>query len=409
MTKENILFLGFAIPDNEMKKVFLEDMFPSVQNHKFNWNIIKGIEGNKSHYEFTYISMRPVSDYPYYKKRIIKKNEWTEEIDDKKIEILEIPYLNVGLLKIISRFIIGLYYSFKIFSRKKAKKAVISYTVHVPIMAIGYIISKIYKIEFITIWADPPSVKHKREGRIKTILRGLELTIAKKIMAKSSKVIALTEDLAKDFAPEKPYLVIEGIIDEKEICSDIKINNNNNRKIIVYTGSLEKKYGIKNIVDGIQMINNLNIEFHIYGRGDYEEELQEICRNDKRIKYKGFISNDEILNVQRSADFLINARSPEDEYVKYSFPSKNIEYMASGTPFISTMLPGMPKEYGNYIYILENNLPGTIKEKLEELLAKEENQHLKKGREAQQYIYTKNYMIQGKKIIQFIGEKICNI
>lgn len=401
MIKGNILFLGFAIPDNEMKKIFPEDMFPSVQNHKFNWNIIKGIEGNKSHYEFTYISMRPVSDYPYYKKIIIKKNEWIEEIDEKKIEILEIPYLNVGLLKIISRFIIGLYYSFKIFNRKKEKKAVISYTVHIPIMAIGYIISKIYKIEFITIWADPPSVKHKREGRVKTILRGLELAIAKKIMEKSSKVIALTEDLAKDFAPKKPYLVIEGIVDEKEICTDFEIKNNN-KKIIVYTGSLEKKYGIKNIVDGIQMTNDLNIEFHIYGRGDYEEELKEICKNDQRIKYKGFMSNDKILKVQRNADFLINARSAEDEYVKYSFPSKNIEYMASGTPFISTMLPGIPKEYENYIYVLKNNYPYTIKEKIEELLKKSDNEHRKKGKEAQEFIHMKNFRAQGKKILNFI-------
>ena len=71
-SRKNYLFLGFAIPDEEMEKVFSIDNFPQVQTHKFNWNLIKGIE-HFDEFDFTYISARPVTDYPVYYQKKIKK------------------------------------------------------------------------------------------------------------------------------------------------------------------------------------------------------------------------------------------------------------------------------------------------------------------------------------------------
>lgn len=232
-------------------------------------------------------------------------------------------------------------------------------------MIIGYIISKIYKIDYIAIWTDLPAMKHERESFLKSKLRSIELFISKYLMKKVSKVIALTKYLAEDFAPNKPYLVIEGIVDEEDANISIKQNEETNLIKVVYTGSLEKRYGIKNIVEGFKLITDNNIILEIYGRGDYEEELKKVCSEYKNIRYKGFLLNDKILEVQREADFLINARSAEDEYVKYSFPSKTIEYMLSGTPLITTMLPGIPEDYRDYVFVLDNNDAKTICEMIQ--------------------------------------------
>ena len=73
-SRKNYLFLGFAIPDEEMEKVFSIDNFPQVQTHKFNWNLIKGLE-HFDEFDFTYISARPVTDYPVFPKKKINKNK----------------------------------------------------------------------------------------------------------------------------------------------------------------------------------------------------------------------------------------------------------------------------------------------------------------------------------------------
>jgi len=403
--KKNFLFLGFAIPDEEMKNVMSLDKFPAIQTHKFNWNLIKGMEVHDI-FNYTYISARPVSDYPLFPGKKIKSNIWEAKILNKKIKIREINFNNSSILKIPTRLFSGLYYSIKEYHKVGNKAGIIVYSVHVPFMIIGYIISKIYNIDFIAIWTDPPSVRHERESFLKSKLRRIEYYLSKKLMKKASKIISLTKYLAEDFAPNKPYIVIEGLIDRSDINNGIA----NERKEdliftkLVYTGSLEKRYGIKNIVDGFQLILSDEIILEIYGRGDYEEELKKVCGEDKRIRYKGFVSNDEILNIQRNADFLINARSANEEYVKYSFPSKTLEYMLSGTPLITTMLPGIPDEYRDYVILLEDNAPLTISEVLKKsfIIERERRRHI--GLRALNFARSKDFVNQGRKIIDFLIE-----
>ncbi|MBS4200595.1 glycosyltransferase [Bacillus sp. FJAT-49732] len=398
--RKNFLFLGFAIPDEEMKSVMSFDKFPAIQTHKFNWNLIKGMEVHDI-YNYTYISARPVSDYPFFSEKKIKSKKWSVDVFNKKIEITEIYFINSSILKIFTRFFSGLYYSIKKYHRIKEKGGVIVYSVHLPFMLIGYIVSRLYNIDYIAIWTDPPSVRSERESFLKSKLRKIEYLFSKILMNKASKVIALTKYLADDFAPKKPCTVIEGIIDEKDINPNIKKERIEGLDFfkIVYTGSIEKRYGIKNIVEGFRLVKNENIILEIYGRGDYEDELKKVSTIDERIRYRGFVSNEDILKIQRGADFLINARSAEDEYVKYSFPSKTLEYMLSGTPLITTMLPGIPEEYKNYVLVLKDNSPLTICNMLKKVIKLEIEERYLIGFKALEFAKGKNYINQGKKII----------
>lgn len=407
--KKNYLFLGFAIPDEEMERVFSIDNSPQVQTHKFNWNLIRGLE-HFDEFDFTYISARPVSDYPGFSQKRIKKNQWVVNVGNKRIEIYEIPFLNRGVFKLVTRFFSSLYYSFKNFHRKQNKAGVIVYSVHVPYMAVGLIIAKVFKIDYIAIWTDPPSVSTRRDSLLKSRLRTLELKISKYLMQKATKVIALTKYLAEDFAPGKPYLVMEGIIDLKDMnCSQKKEKKSFNQDPIriIYTGSLAKRYGVKNIVEGFLSMSNQNAVLEIYGRGDFEDELLSIVNSNHNVIYKGFVNNKEIIKIQRKADFLINARSSEDDFVKYSFPSKTLEYMLSGTPLITTMLPGIPEEYKDYVIILDNNSTEAISTKLEEVLNYSHDNRCKIGSKALEFAKSKNYYNQGSRIIKFLKDPLC--
>lgn len=405
-SRKNYLFLGFAIPDEEMEKAFSIDNFPQVQTHKFNWNLIKGLE-HFDEFDFTYISARPISDYPIFSQKKIKKNKWDVNIDDKNISIQEIPFLNCGLLKLATRFFFTLFYSIKNYRLKPNKAGVIVYSVHVPYMIVGLIISRIYKIDYIAIWTDPPAISTGKDYGLKSKLRNIELKLSKYLMKRATKVIALTKYLAEDFAPDKPYLVMEGIVDINDINYSLKTKKDFSKRStkFVYTGSLERRYGIINIVDGFLSMENKNAILEIYGRGDFEDELVRLMSLNHNVIYKGFVPNNEILKIQREADFLINARSSEEEFVKYSFPSKTLEYMLSGTPLITTMLPGIPEEYKDYVVVLDNNKPGVIAEKLNEVLKYSSHECNQIGLRALKFAESKNYINQAEKILNFLRKK----
>jgi hypothetical protein len=52
------------------------------------------------------------------------------------------------------------------------------------------------------------------------------------------------------------------------------------------------------------------------------------------------------------ADVLVNPRPNNEEYTKYSFPSKNIEYLMTGKPVVGYMLDGMPPIYKEFMFVI---------------------------------------------------------
>ena len=117
------------------------------------------------------------------------------------------------------------------------------------------------------------------------------------------------------------------------------------------------------------------------------------------------VSNDKIIQLEKEAKLLVNPRPTNEEYTKYSFPSKIMEYMASGTPVLTTRLLGMPKEYYDYIYCFEDEKVDGIEKKLIEILSKEQKELTKMGNKAKEFVLMKkNNKVQAEKIINFLGE-----
>lgn len=103
------------------------------------------------------------------------------------------------------------------------------------------------------------------------------------------------------------------------------------------------------------MLPQENFRLKLFGSGPFVEKLKtKYTKKDSRIQYMGVAPNAEVVAAELDASLLVNPRPTHEEFTKYSFPSKNIEYMASGTPLLTTKLPGMPKEYYPYVFLIEN-------------------------------------------------------
>ena len=152
------------------------------------------------------------------------------------------------------------------------------------------------------------------------------------------------------------------------------------------------------------MANLPNAQLHIYGPGDYVKELQQIAAEDSRVFYGGMLLNTEIVDKEQEATLLVNPRPTHEEFVKYSFPSKTMEYMASGTPVLTTVLPGMPREYHPYVYLMWEETPEGAAKMLTQVLSQSDEDLFRKGMEARSFILDKkNNVIQAKKILDMLN------
>ena len=100
---------------------------------------------------------------------------------------------------------------------------------------------------------------------------------------------------------------------------------------------------------------------------------------------------------------MVNPRPTHEEFVKYSFPSKTMEYMASGTPVLTTRLPGMPKEYYPYVDFIEEESAGGIAAALKKVLSHSDAELFCKGMAARAFVLEgRNNVVQAKKLLQML-------
>ena len=149
----------------------------------------------------------------------------------------------------------------------------------------------------------------------------------------------------------RPFIVMEGLVDLDMQAS--RESEKIERKVILYAGGLHERYGLKLLVEGFIRADVSDFELWIYGNGPFSEVLQDYCKHDSRIVYKGARPNNEVVDAELMSSLLVNPRPTHEEFTKFSFPSKNMEYMVSGTPVLTTMLPGMPQEYYPFVYLFD--------------------------------------------------------
>lgn len=197
-------------------------------------------------------------------------------------------------------------------------------------------------------------------------------------------------------------IVIEGI-SKSNALEEIKLKKDN-IKSIIYTGILAEFAGIKNLISAFMNTNNINYRLIICGSGELENYVKECTEKDSRIIYKGSVAHDEVIKLQSNATVVINPRLPSVSLTKYSFPSKTIEYLLSGTPMIGYQLTGIPEEYYNYFYTPCDYTIDSLTETINTVLDKPSEELKEKASKARNFILNnKTSQKQISKIIAFLN------
>jgi hypothetical protein len=384
----NIIYVSSLCSEEKYNKLYSDNSHKIDQQiQKYHRLLVEGFTENKI--EVTTISAPPINLENTKKRIIFAESEKYGLINYNYLTILNVPLLR-NLFIFISSF-------FKVFLLciKKRNSVIVCDVLNISVSAGALLASKITRKKSVGIVTDLPSMLGNNESIVR---------VNNYINKYFDAYVFLTKQMNKVINKKgKPFVVIEGHVDIKMINIPNNFNDKYKNKICHYAGKLDKVYGVKTLTEAFIRLRITDVELHLYGRGDYENELIELSKLHSNIKYFGIAPNDFVVNEQLKSTLLINPRPISEEFTKYSFPSKNMEYIVSGTPILTTKLPGMPKEYYNYVYLIEDESVDGLSLKINEILTKSKVELHEFGLNAKKWaLHKKNNVIQGKKVINMI-------
>lgn len=396
-----ILYFGTVCDLAEYEKMLSNcSSKPSIAPIVFETSLLSGFKKNNAEVEVYSFPMIPT--FPSFKKLWwgSKREKLSCGYKTTWLKTINIPIIKQFSRKIDAKRILKKFLK----SNKGQDCAVLTYSIP-PFLAKSVVkYCNKYNVKCYAVVTDllRDMYMNAQDSSIVTKLKNFYLNNAIKYQGCYDGYIYLTEAMKDVINPEKPYIVVEGIADISNVQPP-SITEKNHPKVIMYAGMLHENYGVLNLLEAFRKFENNDVELWLFGDGNCVDKINEYCEKDSRIKFFGRVERDKILNTERQASLLVNIRNTDDDYTKYSFPSKTIEYMLSGTPVLTSKLSGIPDEYFNYVYTVESNRVDDILKALQEIFNKSDKDNCEVGFRAQKFIVeNKNSVVQASNILKFM-------
>lgn len=349
------------------------------------------------------IEIEALSDIPIPKKMMPFRYKSFGKEKEKNVYYKYVPYIRFQPL--YQPFVL-LYIMWKVFwwSLRNRKEGVVLCDTLLPCRCIGAawgsVLGGSKRVAWITDMPGMYDASHIIHYEDMNLLGKTQM----KLIRKFSAFIFMTEQTNGILNPNhRPYMIMEGIVDP-DMKPLKKIEKDTTRNIL-YAGGLLEEYGIDYLCQAFMRLGQDNVRLVIYGKGPFVEKLKEYSKQDSRIDFRETVPNDVIVAEEQKATLLVNPRFTSAEYTFYSFPSKNVEYMVSGTPIVTTRLAGIPSDYEPYIYTFDEETIEGYSTTLGKILNKSDEELITFGARAQQFILqNKNAKVQVKKLIDMINK-----
>lgn len=230
---------------------------------------------------------------------------------------------------------------------------ILVYSAHIPFMVAAIVCGRLLsRRQLAIIVLDLPEYMGAT-GMAQKLFGGVNQALFYRLIGYFDKVVVLTEAMVSRIGVSREKaVVVEGIATLSE-GTMTRATRQDRSNTFLYTGTLARRYGIEALVDGFMQVDDVTAVLWICGAGECGDYVAAAAKTDPRIVFFGQVDRSRALELQREADFLINPRSGDDDFVRYSFPSKIMEYLSSGRPVIMYKLPGIPNDYDPFYLRIE--------------------------------------------------------
>lgn len=399
-----------------MNVVFLTGLYPKEQEQEIFENCINGVQTATDALQWSFvdgfysligdkvdlITLPYVGSYPKRNKKLFFRNG--EFVAKNGLKYHSVKFCNLSMYKMYSRYLNSKRVLLNKYKNSKDTILVL-YSVSTPFLKAARDLKRRNpNIKLCVIIADLPQFMSDSKDLLYRVFKNIDTKTVYKNLKYVDSFVLLSKHMT-EMLPinNKPFVIIEGIYNPNdEVFVD---KESNEKKIVLYSGTLARRYGIMNLVNAVMNLKDQSVLLYICGEGDSKQDIMELALKDHRIQYKGNLTRQQVLELQRKSTLLVNPRTPEGIYTKYSFPSKTMEYLASGVATLLYKLPGIPDEYYKYCYTIDELGVEALAVKLNELLNMPKTALVQKGVIAREFILThKNPQSQCVKVIEMLRE-----
>lgn len=235
-----------------------------------------------------------------------------------------------------------------------------------------------------------------------SLLTRLDYRLQQWLIPHFDALVVASDAIVCDSELRAPHIRVEGGFDPKAFANTAS-RTDPALFVIVSVGTLNETNGIGVLLEAFSMLKGDQYRLRIAGNGELVDKVKEASANDGRIEYLGYLAFADVLALYESADVLVCMRLTESVDTKYFFPSKLMEYLASGRPVITTCTGQVAKEFGSFTYLLREETAEALASLIKNVSLKDQGLREQKGIAARDYMMAnKTWAEQGRRIVKLI-------
>lgn len=247
----------------------------------------------------------------------------------------------------------------------------------------------------------------------RSLLRQLEYWLQVLALRACDGLVVLTRRMVTDFAPRVRYMAMEGGVPDDPARGEGRLIPDEGTGMpvdeqrpltVMYAGGLSELKGTPGLLGAMRHLPGEGIRLWITGDGPLRAAVEDAARRDHRIVYRGYCSYPEVLALMQRASVLINPHATRLRSARYVFPSKLLEYLATGRPVITTAsTPEVREEYGDVCIVADDDSPTALAAAVESLAALPIPAREELGRRGRAHVLErKSWTVQGARIARFV-------
>lgn len=392
------IFLGSVYPKELLEELINRKEYVDFPGQTFQQSLLKGL---LDQINFLRIVTSPVIRSERNKVIDLCDRREFSYIGSEKKEDIYVGTSVIPGVQMISEFV-RVFLCLRRLFKSSPNNLLIIYALHSPFLLAAVLLRKRISCSCVIV-PDLPEYMSRRTNAIKLFGKWIDRKVINFCIKRLDSYVLLSPYMRERLPiANKPWTLMEGIYNEEIVnkeCGSASVKE----KIILYTGNLSSQTGITDLLAAFRQIESPNYRLWIRGNGVTKDDVLKAQEVDTRIKYFEPMPIEELRKLQRQATVLINPVRPSNEFTKYFFPSKTMEYLASGTPTIMYKLPCLPEDYYSHLFFVEKETIESLKEKIIEVCEKPQQELNEFGAKASEFIKTKkNAYIQAQKVVDMI-------
>ncbi len=264
-------------------------------------------------------------------------------------DIINVSFLNVFGIKSISVYSALKRNTRQIESFLGPQTIVIASEAFTPYVKYATFLKHKYGCKTVLATPDLPEfMSLKKQNFLYRLLKPADIKTFYKYTSSFDAYLPIAQGIDQKINPSgKPSMLLDGMVREEDLNPSFSIENPHR---FYYGGSLHYQFDIQDLLDAFTIVQSAipDASLVICGDGEAAAQIKDLAMTNPAIQFHGLVRRNESIDIERTSGVLVNPRRPHD-FTCYSFPSKTIEYLASGKPVVAYHLDGIGLAYRPYL------------------------------------------------------------